>query len=64
MINYSLSERYSIVGDKTSPLRTYAKAQPLKVMELDELACSTIMITLAESVYFNVTKETTSYGVW
>ena len=38
MINYSLSERYSIVGDKTSPLRTYAKAQPLKVMELDELA--------------------------
>ena len=38
MINYSLSERYSIVGDKNSPLRTYAKAQPIKVMELDELA--------------------------
>lgn len=38
MINYSLSERCSIVGDKTSPMRAYPKAQPLKVMELDELA--------------------------
>ncbi|MCO5603608.1 hypothetical protein L7F22_057759 [Adiantum nelumboides] len=32
--------------------------------ELDELACSTIMLTLAECVYFNVAKETTAYGVW
>ena len=32
--------------------------------ELNELACSTIMLTLAESVYFNVAEETTSYGVW
>ena len=33
-------------------------------VELDELACLTIMLTLAESVYFNVAKETTRYGVW
>ena len=33
-------------------------------LDLDELACSTIMITLAESVYFNVAEETTSYDVW
>ncbi|MCO5568160.1 hypothetical protein L7F22_021857 [Adiantum nelumboides] len=32
--------------------------------ELDELACSTIMLTLAESIYFNVAEETTAYGVW
>ncbi|MCO5606446.1 hypothetical protein L7F22_060634 [Adiantum nelumboides] len=32
--------------------------------ELDELACSTIMLTLAERIYFNVTEETTTYGVW
>ena len=32
--------------------------------ELDELACLTIMLTLAENVYFNVAKETTVYGVW
>ena len=32
--------------------------------ELDELACSTIMLTLSENVYFNVAEETTAYGVW
>ncbi|MCO5598381.1 hypothetical protein L7F22_052476 [Adiantum nelumboides] len=32
--------------------------------ELDELACFTIMLTLAKNVYFNVAKETTTYGVW
>ena len=32
--------------------------------ELDELACSTIMLTLSENVYFNVAKETMAYGVW
>ncbi|MCO5600511.1 hypothetical protein L7F22_054624 [Adiantum nelumboides] len=32
--------------------------------ELDELACSTIMLTLTESVYFNVAEETTAYDVW
>ncbi|MCO5557441.1 hypothetical protein L7F22_011005 [Adiantum nelumboides] len=32
--------------------------------ELDELACSIIMLTLAESVYFNVAEETTAYDVW
>ena len=32
-------------------------------VELDELACLTIMLTLAKSVYFNVPKETSSYGV-
>ena len=31
--------------------------------ELDELALSTIMLTLAESVYFNVVEETTAYDV-
>ena len=31
--------------------------------ELDELACSTIMVTLAENVYFNVAEETIAYGV-
>ena len=29
--------------------------------DLDELACSTIMLTLAENVYFNVAKDTTTY---
>ena len=33
-------------------------------LDLDELACSMIMLTLAESVYFNVAEETTSFGVW
>ena len=33
-------------------------------VELDELACSTIILTLAKSVYFNVAKRTISYGVW
>ena len=33
-------------------------------LDLNELACSTIMLTLAKSVYFNVAEETTSYGVW
>lgn len=32
--------------------------------ELDELACSTVMLTLAENVYFNVADETTAYGLW
>ena len=32
--------------------------------ELDELAWSTIMLTLLHNVYFNVAEETTSYGVW
>ena len=32
--------------------------------ELDELACSTIMLTLLENVYFNVAEETTAHGVW
>ena len=32
--------------------------------ELDELACSTIMLTLSKNVYFNVAEETTAYGVW
>ena len=32
--------------------------------ELDELACSTIMLTLAENVYFNVAEESTTYGIW
>ncbi|MCO5570761.1 hypothetical protein L7F22_024489 [Adiantum nelumboides] len=32
--------------------------------ELDELPCSTITLTLAESIYFNVAEETTAYGVW
>ena len=32
--------------------------------ELDELACSTIMLTLAKNVYFNVEEEHTAYGVW
>ncbi|MCO5602951.1 hypothetical protein L7F22_057092 [Adiantum nelumboides] len=32
--------------------------------ELDELACSTIMLTLTKNVYFNVAKETIAYGVW
>lgn len=32
--------------------------------ELDELAYSTIMLTLAELVCFNVANETTTYGVW
>ena len=33
--------------------------------ELDELACSsTIMLTLVESVYFNVAEDTTNYRVW
>ena len=32
--------------------------------ELDELACSTITLTLAENVYFNVGEESISYGVW
>lgn len=31
--------------------------------ELDELACSTIMLTLVETMYFNVAQETTSYSV-
>ena len=32
--------------------------------ELDELAWSTIILTLSKNVYFNVNKEHTSYGVW
>ena len=32
--------------------------------ELDELACSTIMLTLVENVYFKVVEEKTAYGVW
>ena len=32
--------------------------------ELDELACSTIMLSLAENVYFNVAEEKTAYGIW
>ena len=32
--------------------------------EVDELACSTIMLTLSENVYFNVAEETMAYGVW
>ena len=32
--------------------------------ELDELACSTIMLTLAENVYFNMEEESIAYGVW
>jgi len=33
-------------------------------LDLDESTCSMIMLTLAESVYYNFVKETTSYGVW
>ena len=32
--------------------------------KLDELACPTIMLSLLESVYFNVADETNAYGVW
>ena len=32
--------------------------------ELDELACSTIMLSLAENVYFNVAEEKIAYEVW
>ena len=33
--------------------------------ELDEFSCSTIMLTLSKSVYFNVKDITCgSYGVW
>ena len=32
--------------------------------ELDELAYSTIMLTLAKNVYFNMAKEKTTHGVW
>ena len=32
--------------------------------ELDELALSTIMLSLRESVYFNVVDETTTWGAW
>ncbi|MCO5562082.1 hypothetical protein L7F22_015708 [Adiantum nelumboides] len=32
--------------------------------EMDELALSTIMLTLAESVYFNVADEVLTYDAW
>ena len=32
--------------------------------DLDELARSTIMLTLSKSVYFNVKDKTTSYELW
>ena len=32
--------------------------------ELDELACSTILLTLIETIYFNVAEETIAYGIW
>ena len=32
--------------------------------EMDELALSTIMLTLAESVYFNVADEISAYDAW
>ena len=32
--------------------------------ELDELAWSTIMLTVSKNVYFNINKEQTSYRVW
>ena len=32
--------------------------------EVDELAVSIIMLSLFESVYFNVAEEKTSYGLW
>ncbi|MCO5589372.1 hypothetical protein L7F22_043339 [Adiantum nelumboides] len=32
--------------------------------EMDELALSTIMLTLAESVYFNVANEVSAYDAW
>ena len=32
--------------------------------EMDQLAHATILLSLHESVYFNVAEETTSYGVW
>ena len=32
--------------------------------EMDELALSTIMLTLAESVYFNVADEVSTYDAW
>ena len=32
--------------------------------EMDELALSTIMLTLAESVYFNVADEVSAYDAW
>ncbi|RYA56954.1 hypothetical protein DD599_25900 [Enterobacter cloacae complex sp. CH23B] len=32
--------------------------------EMDELALSTIMLTLAESVYFNVADEMSAYEAW
>ncbi len=38
MINYSLVKRYSKVGDKTSPMMSYARAQMTRTMTLDEFA--------------------------
>ena len=32
--------------------------------EIDELALSTIMLTLAKSVYFNVAEEISAYDAW
>ena len=32
--------------------------------ELDELACSSILLTLTKTFYFYVSKKTTAYGVW
>ncbi|MCO5565009.1 hypothetical protein L7F22_018679 [Adiantum nelumboides] len=32
--------------------------------EMDELALSTIMLTLAKSVYFNVAYEVSAYDAW
>lgn len=32
--------------------------------EMDELALSTIMLTLAESIYFNVADEVLAYDAW
>ena len=32
--------------------------------EINELACSTIMLSLVETIYFNLADESRAYGVW
>ena len=42
-----------------------AKGMSANIWEdLEELACSTIMLSLTQTIYFNVVEETTAYGVW
>ena len=44
-------------GERTKGMELY------ECEELDELKCSTIMLTLAENVYFNVVEESTTYEI-